>query len=116
MSENDGDLRVEIIRVLDVHLSDWEADRLLWNQQAACLADHLIEVVQNIYPRRCIPNEALVLYLDGNRWCCCRGNFVDLQESIAGFGDTKEDAMADLWRKEDAVYEAIQRKLQGKLK
>ena len=115
MSEKADDLRAEIIRILDVHLSDWEPDHLMWNQQAASLADHLIEAVQESWPRRYIPSESLVMYLDGNKWCCCRGNFVNLQESLAGFGETKEAAISDLWRKEDAAYEAAQLKLMGKL-
>lgn len=115
MPDKIDDLRAEMIRILDVHLSDWEPDPLMWNQQAASLSDHLIECVQEIWPRRHIPNEALVMFLDGERWCCCRGNFVDLQESLAGFGETKEAAISDLWKKEDASYEKTQLKLMGKL-
>lgn len=36
------------------------------------------------------------LYLDGNQWCATGPGFVDLQESQAGFGDTKLEAMSAL--------------------
>lgn len=34
------------------------------------------------------------LSLDGNKWCALIG--WDLQEGVAGFGDTPEEAIADL--------------------
>lgn len=34
-------------------------------------------------------------FMDGNAWCCVGPDFVNLQESPAGFGATREDAMAD---------------------
>lgn len=36
------------------------------------------------------------IFLDGNAWCATRKDFVDLQESPAGFGDTALEAMAEL--------------------
>ena len=36
------------------------------------------------------------LFMDGNQWCAVRRNFENLQESPAGFGDTKLEAMAEL--------------------
>ena len=33
---------------------------------------------------------------DGNQWCAMRGDFINLQESPAGFGDTAMDALAQL--------------------
>ncbi len=36
------------------------------------------------------------LSIDGNKVCATRLDFVNLQESIAGFGDTALEAMADL--------------------
>lgn len=36
------------------------------------------------------------LYKDGNQWCATQGNFSNLQESPAGFGDTCLEAFADL--------------------
>lgn len=38
----------------------------------------------------------VVLELDGNAWCAHRKDFENLQESPAGFGDTKLEAMAEL--------------------
>lgn len=37
---------------------------------------------------------------DGDQWCAKREDFVDLQQSLAGFGNTKEEALADLEKKE----------------
>lgn len=37
---------------------------------------------------------------DGAAWCAHRSNFTNLQESLAGFGDTPEDALADLMNAE----------------
>lgn len=36
------------------------------------------------------------LYRDGNAWCATRKDFVNLQESPAGFGDTAIEALAAL--------------------
>jgi len=33
---------------------------------------------------------------DGNTWCATWPDFINLQESPAGFGDTPEEALADL--------------------
>lgn len=35
---------------------------------------------------------------DGNMWAATTSTFTNLQESIAGFGETKEEAEADLLR------------------
>lgn len=34
--------------------------------------------------------------LDGNKWCATNPDFINLQVSPAGFGDTPEEAIADL--------------------
>ena len=39
------------------------------------------------------------LFKDGNQWCAAKGDFVNLQESIAGFGDTPFEAFVALCRK-----------------
>jgi len=36
------------------------------------------------------------LFLDGNAWGAARKDFVNLQESPSGFGNTKLEAMAEL--------------------
>lgn len=43
-----------------------------------------------------IPVHAICYFLDGNKWCCVFGDFVNLQESPAGFGDTQDAALAEL--------------------
>lgn len=43
-----------------------------------------------------IPNHAIVFYQDGKSLCCVFGDFVNLQESPAGFGATIADALRDL--------------------
>ena len=35
-------------------------------------------------------------YKDGDQWCAVGSNFVNLQESTVGFGDTREDAIEQL--------------------
>ena len=35
-------------------------------------------------------------YKDGDQWCAVGSNFVNLQESPAGFGDAQEDAVEQL--------------------
>ncbi len=36
------------------------------------------------------------VYLDGNAWCAVRFDFINLQESPAGFGSTPEAARSEL--------------------
>jgi len=38
----------------------------------------------------------IVYELDGNQWCAHHINFINLQESPAGFGDTKKQAKKNL--------------------
>lgn len=40
------------------------------------------------------------VFLDGKSWCATRNGFINLQESLAGFGDSPRDAVADLERQE----------------
>ena len=37
---------------------------------------------------------------EGDQWFCRRGDFVNLQESCCGFGNTQEEAYKDLLRQE----------------
>lgn len=46
-------------------------------------------------------------YKDGAKWCAVRLTFVNLQESLAGFGDTEDEARADLVRLEDEYYKKL---------
>lgn len=40
-------------------------------------------------------NTDIDVKLDGDSWCAHGGDFIDLQESIAGFGDTPNSAVED---------------------
>ena len=39
--------------------------------------------------------------LDGNQYFAHRRDFINLQESLAGFGDTPEEAIEDLKKQEE---------------
>ena len=43
-----------------------------------------------------VPKEALCFFRDGNAWCCVHGDFANLQETPAGFGETFSEALDDL--------------------
>lgn len=45
-------------------------------------------------------NEDVNVYKDGDEWCAVRSNFINLQESIAGFGNTPSLACKELKNKE----------------
>ena len=45
---------------------------------------------------RAIPDHAVCFFMDGDKWCCVHGDFANLQESPAGFGDTFDAALTDL--------------------
>ena len=47
-------------------------------------------------PQSGIPHNAICFFQDGNKWCCVFGDFTNLQESLAGFGDTFDLAFSDL--------------------
>lgn len=47
----------------------------------------------------CIPDwwdSDINVKMDGDQWCAFRDDFVDLQESDAGFGDSPEEAVENL--------------------
>lgn len=43
----------------------------------------------------------LIFEMDGNSVCCHDENFVNLQESVAGFGDTIEEALSNYLKEND---------------
>lgn len=43
-----------------------------------------------------IPFDAACFFKDGDAWCCVRGDFIDLQQSPAGFGETMDAALNSL--------------------
>ena len=48
---------------------------------------------------RSIPASAICYFMDGNHWQCVFGDFINLQESPAGFGNTQIEALVDLNKK-----------------
>lgn len=62
------------------------------------------QTIQNIFAghRRVVnPGDDVVIFeRDGNQLCAHRKDFVNLQESLAGFGKTYDEAMNDLLRQE----------------
>lgn len=46
--------------------------------------------------RPSIPHYALCFFKDGDKWCAVFGDFNNLQESPAGFGDTFDEALNEL--------------------
>lgn len=49
-----------------------------------------------------IPASAVCYFKDGDQWCCVHADFVNLQESPAGFGDTMDAALAALVREDES--------------
>jgi hypothetical protein len=45
-----------------------------------------------------IPHNAVCFFKDGDKKCCVFGDFLNLQESPAGFGESFAEAMAELMR------------------
>lgn len=45
---------------------------------------------------RGVPDSAVCFFQDGNKTCAVHGDFINLQESPAGFGDNFEEALAEL--------------------
>lgn len=43
------------------------------------------------------------LFVDGNMWCATRPDFINLQESTAGFGPTRPEAIKDCIKNEIAA-------------
>lgn len=48
----------------------------------------------------------VILTMDGNKWCAHRPDFINLQESLAGFGDTEIDAIHELLKAYQQEYSA----------
>ena len=45
-------------------------------------------------------NETITIQKDGNMWCAFRESFINLQESLSGFGDTAQEALNELLKEE----------------
>jgi len=61
------------------------------------LATDIAEAVaKNSTTKSGVPDQAICFFKDGDQWCAVYGNFINLQESKAGFGETYSEAMNDL--------------------
>ena len=49
-------------------------------------------------------NKTVIIKKDGNMWCSHREDFINLQESDAGFGETEVKALKNLIRIEDSNF------------
>ena len=105
-----------------------EGDTVMCNAALALLRSHpnlmasnginkssIIRWLQSFRPQRqgfiddiCSKARISIPYLDGNQWCILKGD--NIQSGVVGFGDTKEDALANFikdvpiqqkWGKED---------------
>lgn len=54
------------------------------------------ELIRRSQIKHGVPHDAVCFFKDGDRWCCVHGDFVSLQESPAGFGETFESALENL--------------------
>lgn len=86
-------LKQELEKVIDDHHADWDKEDTS-SRQVSRMADCLIEAIQEY--QRFIPNHAVCFFRDGAKWVCVFGDFIDLQVSPAGFGDSFDMALADL--------------------
>lgn len=50
----------------------------------------------NLGPRPSWWNKGIQVFKDGDAWCATTNEFLNLQESVAGFGTTPNDAVSDL--------------------
>lgn len=58
---------------------------------AAIAAHH--EASEKSRPGSGVPAHAACFFKDGSAWCCVRGDFINLQESPAGFGADMAEAL-----------------------
>lgn len=45
-----------------------------------------------------IPHHAVCIFKDGDKWCAVYGDFINLEESVAGFGKDFTEAIDELQR------------------
>lgn len=48
-------------------------------------------------------NKEISIYMDGDMWCAVRSDFINLQESLAGFGETPTLALEKLLKEEKLI-------------
>jgi len=62
-------------------------------------ANHVLNTVKRIKLVDSIQQEAetgFKTFMDGNKWCAVQKDFINLQESLAGYGDTEQEARDNL--------------------
>jgi hypothetical protein len=101
----EADIRESDLAIMlwPIDLEDRENAWQVLVEALACGAN-LERVMELAVKWRCNDEDALIyascvgarLFMDGDQWCATRKDFVDLQESPAGFGNTALEALAGL--------------------
>src|ERR1035438_10069454 len=68
-----------------------------------------MELINEIEHAPSVPHNAVCFFQDGDKMCAVFGDFVNLQESPAGFGADFEEAMNDLQEHKAAAVDRYQR-------
>ena len=84
-----ANLRDSIKSVIENYLQDWDKESS-FDSQLNDLANIVMETIDEA--PKAIPHNAVCFFRDGDQWCCVFGNFINLQESPAGFGANFIDA------------------------
>lgn len=58
------------------------------------------EEIETLASRWELNTDKIIIEMDGNAWCAHRDDFINLQESISGWGDTPEEALISLLKEE----------------
>jgi hypothetical protein len=67
-----------------------------WRCLALYCRNNVDNPAPNVGPRPEWWDENINVFMDGNAWCATYDDFQNLQESIAGFGDTPSEAVKEL--------------------
>lgn len=85
-----------------------EADLISFMKQHGLPIPSTLKGQEKVTPSFDVPIDSYIFFMDGNMWCCVRPGFVNLQESIAGFGLTFKEAYDDFMTKDEA-YRKVNR-------
>lgn len=99
-----------MMRVLGKQVAEESTDDEEYCWYSCCrIKDYLqaLDCTETVKPKSGIPHNALCYFQDGDMVCCVFGDFVNLQESPAGFGKTNEEAFEDLKRNWDEIKQLI---------
>jgi len=80
--------RREAMRAIAYQAKHWCAHCMGVGPESCMHNQQLTDVVQSG-----VPAHAACFFKDGEAWCCVRGDFINLQESPAGFGSDMEEAL-----------------------